>query len=51
MGMILKAILLKLVTKAFLTKIVLIGLEKLAESSDNEVDDEIVAAVKEALAE
>lgn len=39
-----------LLTEAVLKKLIILLLEKLAEKSDNKVDDEIVRIVKEALA-
>ena len=46
---ILKAILLSLITESLIKKIVIMGLEKLAKSTKNEVDDKIVEEVKKAL--
>jgi hypothetical protein len=40
----------KLVTEKFLITVTLMLLEKLAASSKNNMDDQVVAAVKEALA-
>tara|TARA_B100000029_G_C17542414_1_gene947203 strand:- start:1048 stop:1221 length:174 start_codon:yes stop_codon:yes gene_type:complete len=44
-----KAILSALLTEKFIKEIVVFLLEKLAKKSDNKVDDEIVAKIKEAL--
>lgn len=46
---ILKAIMMALLTESFIKEIVVYGLEKLAESTDNKVDDEIIAMVKRSL--
>ena len=43
------AILMSLLTETVIKKLVILLLEKLAEKSDNTVDDEIVKVVKEAL--
>jgi len=48
-GTILKKLLLKLMTEQFLKQVIVLGLERLAKKTDNTIDDEIVAAVKEAV--
>lgn len=44
-----KAIFSALLTEKFIKEIIIYLLEKLAKKSDNKVDDEIVAKIKEAL--
>lgn len=44
-----KALLSALLTEAFLKEIIIFLLEKLVERTDNKIDDELVAKVKEAL--
>lgn len=44
-------LLVKFITGKFAEKLALILLEKLVERSDNQIDDEILAAVKQALKE
>ena len=44
-----KAVLVSLVTEAFIKDLIVYCLEKLAKKTDNEVDDELVAKVKAAL--
>lgn len=44
-----KALLAALLTEAFIKEIVVFLLEKLAQKTDNSVDDELVAKIKEAL--
>lgn len=46
---ILKAVLTAVLTESFLKEIIIYGLEKLAVSTDNKVDDEIIAIVKKSL--
>ena len=46
---ILKAVLVSLVTEKFIKEIIIFALEKLVQKTDNKVDDELVAKVKEAL--
>lgn len=46
---ILKAVLTAFLTESFLKEIIIYGLEKLAVSTDNKVDDEIIAIVKKSL--
>ena len=46
---IIKKIVLSLVTEKLVKRVVVWGLEKLAESSKNKIDDEVVKIVKEAL--
>lgn len=44
-----KSIITALLTEAFIKEMVIFLLEKLAQRSDNKVDDEIVARIKNAL--
>lgn len=44
-----KAIISALLTEKFVKELIIFLLEKLAKKSSNEVDDEIVAKIKEAL--
>jgi len=44
-----KALLGALLTEAFVKSLVIWGLEKLAKRTDNKIDDELVAKIKEAL--
>lgn len=44
-----KALLLSLLTREFITELVIYFLEFLAKKTDNEVDDELVSRVKKAL--
>lgn len=44
-----KALLSSLLTEKFLKEIVIFFLEKLVQKTDNDIDDEIVKRVKEAL--
>ncbi len=44
-----KALISSLLTEKFVKEIIIYLLEKLAKKSDNKIDDEIVAKIKEAL--
>jgi hypothetical protein len=44
-----KALISSLLTEKFVKEIILYLLEKLAKKSDNKIDDEIVAKIKEAM--
>ncbi len=46
---ILLSMLFKLLTESFIKRVILIGLRKLSEATENQTDDEIYQAVKEAL--
>jgi hypothetical protein len=46
---VLKAVLTAFLTESFLKEIIVYGLEKLAASTDNKVDDEVIAMVRRSM--
>jgi hypothetical protein len=49
MATILKTMLLRLLTKKFLSTVIILLLESISSRTDNKVDDQLVSAVKEAI--
>ena len=51
MATILKTMLLRLLTKKFLSSVIILLLEAMSSRTDNKIDDDLVAAFKEAINE